>query len=119
MQPRQISPRKALACSVRASEAASHGLIGRPKMFMPKKTRKSCISSGVPWNSRMKSVASVRSHLASEVRASAISRPPMAPPAKAMAERARVQRIASAIRMTSLTPKGRIMARLLSGSSGR
>ena len=119
MQPRQISPRKAEACSVRASEAATQGLIGRPKMFIPKNTRNSCIRSGVPWNSRMKAAATRLGAFASAVRASATIRPPTAPPMNAISERAMVQRIAMAISKKSSTPKGRIMAVLLSGRADR
>ena len=54
MQPRQISPRKALLLRTSATPAAIHGLMSKPSTGAPKKIRNSCSSSGVPWKIWMK-----------------------------------------------------------------
>ena len=60
MQPRQISPRKALVLRISATPAAIQGLISRPSTGAPKKIRNSCSSSGVPWKIWMKAVDNAR-----------------------------------------------------------
>src|ERR1019366_4160359 len=110
MQPRQIWPRKALLLSTSAMPAASHGLMLKPSTGAPKKMRKSCSSNGVPWNSWMKPPESVRSQATSQVRLSAMTTPPIAPPTKAMSESARVQRAASTMKRKSAAPKVRMSA---------
>ena len=55
------NPGKAPLFSVSATPAAIHGSTSKPRIGAPKKTRKSCSSSGVPWKIRMKPVASTRS----------------------------------------------------------
>jgi hypothetical protein len=86
MQPRQISPRKALLLRMSATPAATHGLMSSPSTGAPKKIRNSCSSSGVPWKIWMKPARAARP--ASDVRASAMSSPPIAPPMKAISDSA-------------------------------
>jgi hypothetical protein len=46
-------PRKAALLRISAAPAAIQGLMSSPRMGAPKKIRKSCSSSGVPWNTWM------------------------------------------------------------------
>ena len=56
----------------------------------------------------MKPVAMRRGHFVSETRASAMNRPPMPPPAKAIADSAIVHCAATTMNQNSLQPKGLI-----------
>src|SRR5438309_11863185 len=114
MQPRQIWPRKALLLRTSATPAAIHGLMSKPSTGAPKKMRKSCSSSGVPWKSWMKAAETLRSHGMSLVRLRATTRPPIAPPTKAMSESASVQRAAERMNRKSFGPKVRIRRALAS-----
>src|SRR5262249_10691586 len=76
----------------------------------PKKIRKSCSSSGVPWKIWMKPVDSTRAALFSEVRARAMTRPRIAPPMKAIADSASVHLAASRMNRNSGKPKVRMSA---------
>ena len=108
MQPRQISPRKALLFRIRATPAATHGLMSKPSTGAPKNTRNSCSSSGVPWKIWMKPVESHWASRFSAVRPSATSSPPIAPPMKAISDSATVHLAASRMNRNSGNPKVRI-----------
>jgi hypothetical protein len=108
MQPRQISPRKAALLSTSATPAATHGLMSKPTTGAPKKIRNSCSSSGVPWKIWMKPVESTRAALFSDVRASAITSPRIAPPTKAISDSAKVHLAASRMKRKSGKPKVRM-----------
>src|SRR5450432_2821355 len=110
MQPRQIWPRKALLLRTRAMPAATHGLMSKPSTGAPKKMRKSCRSSGVPWKNWMKAAAALRSQGMSLVRLRATTRPPIAPPTKAISDSASVQRAAARMNKKSFGPKVRMSA---------
>ena len=90
MQPRQISPRKALLFRIKATPAAIQGLMSKPSTGAPKNTKNSCSSSGVPWKIWMKTPDSPCASRFSDVRPSATSRPPMAPPMNAISDSATV-----------------------------
>jgi hypothetical protein len=79
-----------------------------PSTGAPKKIRNSCSSSGVPWKIWTKTVAAARRPRLSLVRPSATSRPPMAPPMKAISDSPMVHLAASRMNRNSAKPKVRI-----------
>ncbi len=92
---------KAALLRMSAAPAAIHGLMSSPSTGAPKKIRNSCSSSGVPWKIWMKPIAMPRAALLSDVRASAMTSPRIAPPTKAMADSARVHLAASRMKRNS------------------